>query len=232
MLNFQPARNGACCFDWLNHEHAVGKFNPELFFHIKVKRITFKIFRKCLWDCTQGDKVNGMCHRNLIGRSDSGYGNDGFAEVPLLATTVMEALRRHGIEEKTLIFFIGDNGAPLKIHKLDAPGGGPGWDGSLNDPLCGEKGMLAEGGIRVPFGIAGPGIEPGSVTRTAVSGMDILPTLADLVGIRTVSEVADGPGIMGPYPRRWASIRCHLPRPDSHRAPMTPRPAFVTTMPP
>ena len=29
----------------------------------------------------------------------------------------------------TILFFIGDNGAPLKIHKLDAPGGGPGWDG-------------------------------------------------------------------------------------------------------
>ena len=39
---------------------------------------------------------------------------------------IMETLRKHKIEENTLIFVISDNGAPLKIHKLDAPGGGPG----------------------------------------------------------------------------------------------------------
>jgi len=38
---------------------------------------------------------------------------------------IMQTLRRHRIEEKTLIFFISDNGAPLKIHKYDAPGDGP-----------------------------------------------------------------------------------------------------------
>ena len=37
---------------------------------------------------------------------------------------MMSTLREYGLEEKTLIFLIGDNGAPLKIHKLDAPGGG------------------------------------------------------------------------------------------------------------
>ena len=32
---------------------------------------------------------------------------------------IMATLRKHELEEDTLIFVIGDNGAPLKIHKLD-----------------------------------------------------------------------------------------------------------------
>lgn len=60
---------------------------------------------------------------------------------------ITATLKKHGLTERTLIFFIGDNGAPLKIHKADSPlnGDAGGWDGSLNDPLNGEKGMLAEG---------------------------------------------------------------------------------------
>lgn len=34
---------------------------------------------------------------------------------------ITSTLKKHGLTEKTLIFFIGDNGAPLKIHKVDSP---------------------------------------------------------------------------------------------------------------
>ena len=77
---------------------------------------------------------------------------------------IMGTVREYGLEEKTLIFFIGDNGAPLKIHKRDAPGGGPGWDGSLNDPLNGEKGMLAEG-LSVPDIVDETGLSRATVYR-------------------------------------------------------------------
>ena len=44
---------------------------------------------------------------------------------------VLDTLEKHALRENTLIFFIGDNGAPLKIHKRDTPDLS-GWDGSLN----------------------------------------------------------------------------------------------------
>lgn len=97
---------------------------------------------------------------------------------------IMASLRKHELEEDTLIFVISDNGAPLKIHKLDAPGGGPGWDGSLNDPMNGEKGMLTEGGIRVPFVVHWKGTIPGGqVYSHPVITLDVGATAVALAGL-------------------------------------------------
>ena len=97
---------------------------------------------------------------------------------------IVATLRKHELEEDTLIFVISDNGAPLKIHKLDAPGGGPGWDGSLNDPMNGEKGMLTEGGIRVPFVVHWKGTIPaGQVYSHPVITLDVGATACSLAGL-------------------------------------------------
>jgi arylsulfatase A-like enzyme len=92
---------------------------------------------------------------------------------------ITSTLKKHGLTEKTLIFFIGDNGAPLKIHKIDSPlqGDPGGWDGSLNTPLNGEKGMLSEGGMSTPFLIAWPSTIPGGqVYEHPVSALDVAAT--------------------------------------------------------
>lgn len=97
---------------------------------------------------------------------------------------IVATLKKHDLEENTLIFLIGDNGAPLKIHKIDAPGGGPGWDGSLNDPMNGEKGMLTEGGIRVPFVVSWKGTIPaGQVCSHPVIALDAGATACAIAGL-------------------------------------------------
>lgn len=113
---------------------------------------------------------------------------------------IMSTLRDYDLVEKTLIFLIGDNGAPLKIHKIDAPGAGPGWDGSLNDPLNGEKGMLAEGGIRVPFLVHWKGnIAGGRDYDCPVISLDVAATAIALAGLPRDPEL-DGVNLL-PYLR-------------------------------
>ncbi|MEM8913840.1 MAG: sulfatase-like hydrolase/transferase, partial [Planctomycetota bacterium] len=103
-----------------------------------------------------------------------------------------QTVDRVGVRKDTLIFVMSDNGAPLKIHKLDAPGGGPGWDGSLNDPMNGEKGMLTEGGVRVPFVVHWEGTIPGGqVYRHPVITLDVAATACALAGL-PASDDLDG----------------------------------------
>ena len=106
---------------------------------------------------------------------------------------VMQTLEKNGLTDRTLVFYIGDNGAPLKIHKEDAPGGGPGWDGSLNDPLNGEKGMLAEGGMHTPFVVSWPGKIPGGQAYPhPISALDVAATATAITGIETKPGDLDG----------------------------------------
>ena len=98
--------------------------------------------------------------------------------------SILKTLRKYDIEENTLIFFIGDNGAPLKIYKTDAPGIGAGWNGSLNDPLNGEKGTVIEGGNRVPFVVYWKGRIPGrQVYDHPVISLDVAATAVELAGL-------------------------------------------------
>lgn len=111
---------------------------------------------------------------------------------------IVETLKENGLEENTIIFIMGDNGAPLKIHKLDAPGGGPGWDGSLNDPMNGEKGMLTEGGVRIPYVVNWKGKIPGGqVYSQPVISLDAGATALAIAGLPHDPEL-DGVNLV-PY---------------------------------
>ncbi len=99
------------------------------------------------------------------------------------------ALRAKGIEKDTLLFFIADNGAPLKEGA---------WNGSINRPLTGEKGMLTDGGVRVPFLAAWPGTLPaGKIYDPMVSALDVAATAAALAGL-PADRALDGVNLV-PY---------------------------------
>jgi len=92
---------------------------------------------------------------------------------------IRQNLQDNGLTDNTLIFFISDNGAPLGLHKIDSPitDHTEAWDGSLNEPWVGEKGMLSEGGIRVPYIVTWPeNLPSGVVYDNAVSTLDVAAT--------------------------------------------------------
>lgn len=111
---------------------------------------------------------------------------------------ILDKLQEHEIDENTLIFFISDNGAPLKIDKKDLPLSikGGAWDGSLNTPLNGEKGMLSEGGIRVPFLARWKGTIPaGQVYHHPVISLDASATILSVAEAEMPSNL-DGVDIL------------------------------------
>ena len=102
---------------------------------------------------------------------------------------ILDFVDEQGIADNTYIFLMGDNGGVQVLLQTAALGEGleivethetriP-W---RNLPLRHGKHEYYEGGIRVPFLAAGPGIEPGSLCREPVSGLDFLPTFSDLAG--------------------------------------------------
>ena len=94
---------------------------------------------------------------------------------------ILEALRKNGLEENTLVVFFSDNG------------GKPKDNGSLNTPLRGEKGQLWEGGTRIPFCMQWPArIKGGRSLDFPVMGLDLLPTIVKAAGGQLVDDPVDG----------------------------------------
>jgi uncharacterized sulfatase len=109
---------------------------------------------------------------------------------------IRRQLRDMGQEKNTLIFFLGDNGAPLAPSDPNARRNP--WDGSINFPMRGQKGLLSEGGVRVPFVAAWPGRIPGGqVFEHPVISLDIAATALAAAGLAQPGEL-DGVDLL-PY---------------------------------
>ena len=87
-------------------------------------------------------------------------------------------LKKHGIDDNTLIIFTGDNGTHKKItSKL------PGME------LKGAKGSPVEAGSRVPFIVRWPGKIKPAVSEDFYCLVDVLPTIASIANIPLTAEV-------------------------------------------
>jgi arylsulfatase A-like enzyme len=97
---------------------------------------------------------------------------------------IRKAIEESGLSKNTLIVFTSDNGGHA----------GATW----NEPLRGSKGSFYEGGIRVPLIMSWPGeIEPGSLCETPVTGVDYMPTFAELAGASLpTSQPVDGVSVV------------------------------------
>jgi arylsulfatase A len=101
-------------------------------------------------------------------------------------------LKSAGLDETTLVIFVGDNGT-----------GGEG------------KGTVTELGVRVPCIVRGPGVQRGLVGRAVADITDLMPTLAEYAGASLPADrVFDGrslvPVLRGEVPEHREWIYSHL----------------------
>ena len=112
------------------------------------------------------------------GKTDAGAYGDFVFQTDYVAGQVLEALERKGFTDETLVIFTADNGpehyAYPRIQNYGHYSMGP---------LRGLKRDIYEGGHRVPFLIKWPGIiDAGQVSTELIHQVDILATLAHLIG--------------------------------------------------
>ncbi|MCP4314297.1 MAG: sulfatase-like hydrolase/transferase [Bacteroidetes bacterium] len=86
---------------------------------------------------------------------------------------IVDELKDQDLYENTVIVFLSDNGGPVS--------GKTPW--TLNAPLRGSKGILLEGGIRVPFSMTWPKmLKAGTTFQQPVSALDLTPTFVEIAG--------------------------------------------------
>ena len=98
---------------------------------------------------------------------------------------VLAELRESGVEENTLVVFLGDNGGPTEELT------------SSNAPLRGGKGDLWDGGIRVPFIVSWKNhITAGRIVDASVASMDATATALEVADAGPGQKRLDGINLM------------------------------------
>ena len=132
---------------------------------------------------------------------------------------LMEALRETGQDENTMVVFLSDNGAAgedmgelvtklapsarewfeqtfdNRLENIGRPGScaeyGPAWAQVGSVPFRLYKGVVANGGIRLPLIVRGPGVpHRGVINRSLLHVMDLTPTFLEAAGVKHPANLA------------------------------------------
>jgi arylsulfatase A len=117
------------------------------------------------------------------GKSGLGLHADVLMEIDWAVGEILQALAQTGIDKDTLVIFSSDNGPWLSYGNHAGSAGG----------LREGKGTVFEGGHREPCIMRWPGrLSAGSVCDAPLMTIDILPTLAGLIGAELPKHPIDG----------------------------------------
>jgi arylsulfatase A len=120
-------------------------------------------------------------------KSGAGLFGDVVMEIDWSVGQILDAIKRNGLDNKTLVIFTSDNGPWLSYGNHAGSAG----------PLREGKGTMWEGGYREPCVMRWPGkIPAGTTCDELASTIDIFPTVARLIGAEMPTDhVIDGKDI-------------------------------------
>ena len=120
------------------------------------------------------------------GKSKRGLFGDVMMEVDWSVGQILDTLRNNQLEKNTLVIFTSDNGPWLSYGDHAGSAG----------PLREGKGTMFDGGCREPTIAWWPGTIPaGTVCKEPAMTIDVLPTVANLIGAKLPEHKIDGKNI-------------------------------------
>lgn len=122
-----------------------------------------------------GSTQSPFASEDFLGKSQNGTYGDAVEELDWSTGEILKTLKRLDLDEKTLVIWTSDNGAPQRTPPQGS-----------NAPLKGWGYDVSEGAMRVPCLVRWPGKVPHGKTGTLCTTMDLHPTFARLAGAKKI----------------------------------------------